>query len=87
MLITISDQGPGISKEDQKKIFTPFWQAESAMARQYQGVGLGLALTERLVHALGGTIQVSSTLGVGSSFRVMLPRRLEIAGSPERNVA
>ena len=60
---------------------------ESAMARQYQGVGLGLALTERLVHALGGTIQVSSTLGVGSSFRVMLPRRLEIAGSPERNVA
>jgi signal transduction histidine kinase len=74
-VITVTDQGPGISEADQEKIFAPFWQAESAMSRQYQGMGLGLALSDRLVRALGGTIAVASVLGVGTTFTVSLPRR------------
>jgi signal transduction histidine kinase len=74
-LITVGDQGPGISEADQKKIFVPFWQAESALSRQYQGMGLGLALSDRLVRALGGKIAVASALGAGTTFTVSLPRR------------
>jgi signal transduction histidine kinase len=45
------------------------------MSQQYQGMGLGLALSDRLVRALGGTIAVASVLGVGTTFTVSLPRR------------
>jgi signal transduction histidine kinase len=77
VLLTVIDEGPGISKEDQKKIFSPFWQAERSRSRQYRGIGLGLAVTDRLARALGATITVRSTPGAGSSFRVLLPRGLE----------
>ena len=73
----VVDEGPGISNEDQKKIFSPFWQAERSRSRQYRGIGLGLAVTDRLARALGATITVRSTPGAGSSFRVLLPRGLE----------
>jgi signal transduction histidine kinase len=68
--IEIKDFGAGISEEDLPHIFKRFYQADRA--RSQGGYGLGLALAESIVKAHGGSIEVSSTLGAGSSFRVVL---------------
>jgi signal transduction histidine kinase/ligand-binding sensor domain-containing protein len=71
--LTVRDTGVGIAPELQTKIFQPFVQADSSLARRYGGAGLGLAITARLCEAMGGTICVESTPGAGSTFRVELP--------------
>ena len=72
----VQDQGPGIEEEDLPRIFDLFWQGEDAYARRHGGIGLGLPLTRTLTTALGGTISVTSELGVGSRFVVRLPEAL-----------
>ena len=74
--IVVQDQGPGIEEEDLPRIFDLFWQGEDAYARRHRGIGLGLPLTRTLTTALGGTISVTSELGVGSRFVVRLPDAL-----------
>ena len=69
---TISDNGMGMSEDYQKVIFEPFTREESAVTRQIQGTGLGMAITKSLVDLMGGTISVRSTLGEGSVFTVEL---------------
>ena len=64
---------PGISSTDIGKLFQPFVQIDSALNRQYEGTGLGLALVKRIVELHGGTVNVTSTLGVGSTFSLELP--------------
>lgn len=71
--ITISDTGIGIAPENISKLFQPFIQIDSALNRQYQGTGLGLALVKRIVEMHGGKVMLSSELGVGSCFTVILP--------------
>ncbi|MBD2503106.1 PAS domain S-box protein [Anabaena azotica] len=71
--IAVIDTGIGIAQENLKKLFQPFIQIDSAFNRQYNGTGLGLALVKRLVEMHGGTVEVSSQLGVGSCFTVDLP--------------
>ena len=74
ILISIHDTGIGIRKEDLERIFEPFEQVESTSSRKFQGTGLGLSLTRRLVELHGGNIWVESEgLGKGSTFRVVLP--------------
>jgi len=65
--IEVSDTGIGISESDLSKIFLPFEQAETA-PHQSEGTGLGLSITKKLVEIMGGTLQVESTLKMGSLF-------------------
>jgi PAS domain S-box-containing protein len=72
-ILKVSDSGIGISQENLKKLFIPFVQLDSGLARQHEGSGLGLALTRNIVILHRGEIQVESTLGTGSTFSVVLP--------------
>lgn len=71
--VSVVDTGVGIRKEGVEQIFMPFYQDEGARDRHHEGTGLGLALTRRLVELHGGTINVKSELGVGTSFTFTLP--------------
>lgn len=75
--ISIKDEGKGISKEDQKKIFDRFYQSKSRIDKDIIGSGIGLDLTNYLVKAHYGEILLTSELGNGSEFIVRIPRRLE----------
>ena len=67
------DEGIGISKENQKKLFEPFVQVDSRLVRNHEGTGLGLSLVKRLVRLHGGQVEVESEEGEGSRFIVLLP--------------
>lgn len=71
--IEVEDNGIGIREEDMKKLFLPFQQLDSPGRKKYQGVGLSLALTHRIVEALGGKTGVKSKVGKGSTFFAILP--------------
>ncbi len=68
----ISDTGIGIPTHAMKRLFEPFTQADSSVARKYGGTGLGLAICKKFVSAMGGFITVESNVGVGTAFRVVL---------------
>lgn len=72
VIITVEDTGIGIAPDQQAAVFEPFVQAAE---KSGEGVGLGLAITRELVQALGGTIELSSTVGVGTRFVVNLELR------------
>jgi two-component system OmpR family sensor kinase len=69
----ISDHGMGIPSEDLPRVFTAFFRGERSRSRGTGGVGLGLTLAKRIVEAHGGSIEVESTVGVGTTFRARLP--------------
>jgi diguanylate cyclase (GGDEF)-like protein/PAS domain S-box-containing protein len=71
--ISVTDTGIGIKKEDHERIFSEFEQVDSSFSRRYEGTGLGLALTKKLVELHGGEIFVESEEGKGSTFTVILP--------------
>ncbi|MBW3581666.1 MAG: PAS domain S-box protein [Euryarchaeota archaeon] len=71
----VEDDGIGIPKDDLKRLFVPFEQLDPGMDKRYQGTGLGLALTKRIVEAMGGTVRLESTEGEGSRFYATLPLR------------
>ena len=73
-VVEVSDTGIGIKTEDQPRLFEEFRQVDGSTSRGYEGVGLGLALSKRLVELQGGHIWVESLPGRGSSFRFLIPR-------------
>ncbi len=75
--VTVSDRGPGVPKEEQEEIFTPFFRGEAAQEAQRRGSGLGLALVKEIVEAHGGRVSVCSGAEGGASFTVSLPVRAE----------
>lgn len=79
---TVSDTGIGIERSQLNLLFQPFKQLDSRLNRQYEGTGLGLALTRKLARLHGGDVTVKSTLGEGSQFTLLLP-----SYSPERLTA
>jgi signal transduction histidine kinase len=72
--IEVQDTGPGIREEDLGRLFTEFQQLHVSVTAQAEGAGLGLALTKRIVEALGGSVGVRSAPGTGSVFFAILPR-------------
>ena len=72
-LLRVSDTGIGIQPENIHRIFDPFWQVEQKATRRATGTGLGLTVTKRLANLLGGDVDVTSTLGEGTTFTVRLP--------------
>jgi signal transduction histidine kinase len=71
--LSVADEGIGIAEADRGKLFEEFFRSQSAEARARPGTGLGLAVVDRVVHRHGGRIEVDSELGVGTTFRVLLP--------------
>ncbi len=71
--MSVTDRGPGIAREDQRRIFDRFHQVGEVLSREQEGAGLGLYITKRLVEVLGGTIQLESAPGMGATFRVRIP--------------
>ncbi|HEX4084748.1 MAG TPA: ATP-binding protein [Chthoniobacteraceae bacterium] len=71
--VCVADSGIGIREEDMERLFREFEQLDSGASRRFEGTGLGLALTRKLVECHGGTITVKSEFGKGSVFTVTLP--------------
>lgn len=83
-LIAVSDEGPGITEEDAVRIFDRFYKADASRSRERGGVGLGLAIALQNARLLGGTIEVASAPGAGSTFVLRVPARghepVEVSG-------
>jgi PAS domain S-box-containing protein len=73
VVFRVTDQGIGMTPEQQARIFEAFSQAEASTTRRFGGTGLGLAITRRFCEMMGGSIDVESAPGVGSTFTVRLP--------------
>src|SRR5688572_20071489 len=73
--ISVSDSGIGISPEGLERLYKPFNQIDSGLARKFEGTGLGLAMVKLLAELHGGSVAVESAEGEGSSFKVWLPFR------------
>lgn len=71
----VSDTGIGMTPEQQEKLFQPFTQADISTTRKYGGTGLGLVLTQKFCHMMGGEIWVESEMGQGTAFTIQLPEQ------------
>ncbi|MEL7504562.1 MAG: PAS domain-containing protein [Cyanobacteria bacterium J06554_6] len=86
LIFQVKDTGIGIEPADQEKLFEAFYQVDSELSRHYEGTGLGLALTRQLARLHGGDVNITSTVGEGSTFTITLPDSLaptEISHSAE----
>ena len=85
--VTVTDTGIGIEPEHQQRIFSEFYQVQTATDRQFEGTGLGLSLVRRLVALHGGTVGVDSEPGRGSTFHFTLPiNGLRPEGRPRNRI-
>ncbi len=75
--IHVQDTGIGFDPQEAETLFAPFVQADTSSTRVYEGAGLGLAISRRLIHCMGGKIQASGVLGKGALFLVELPCRVQ----------
>lgn len=74
--ISISDTGIGIPEDQLNKIFDEFNQVDNSSTREFNGVGLGLSISKQLVELMGGTIEVNSTYGTGTTFDLKIPMKI-----------
>ena len=75
--IEVADTGIGISREDQKKLFTQFTQVDTDHSRRMEGTGLGLVISQRLANKMNGSINVASEPGKGSTFSVIVEQKVK----------
>jgi signal transduction histidine kinase len=71
--VSVSDEGPGLAPEDQRRVFDRFWRADKGRSRAEGGTGLGLAIVRQIANSHGGEVQLQSRVGVGSTFTIWLP--------------
>jgi signal transduction histidine kinase len=83
LLVEVADTGIGIGEQDLHRIYEPFWQAESELHSRAAGTGLGLPVTRQFVELLGGSMDVRSEPGRGTTFSVTLPLRWNPVEEPE----
>lgn len=76
VVLSVTDEGPGIPSSDQAQLFSPFYRSRSATESAVPGLGLGLYICRELIEAHGGTITVSTPSGGGATFSVRLPNEL-----------
>ena len=81
--VEVADHGIGMDPEQVAQCFDKFWQGETTDVRRFGGTGIGLFIVQSLVESIGGRIEVDSQVGVGTRFRVALPRAQAIAAVPE----
>jgi signal transduction histidine kinase len=72
-VVSVADTGMGIADEDIRHVFDRFWRADKVRSRSQRGAGLGLAIAKWIADAHHGSIQVQSTVGQGSIFRLRIP--------------
>ncbi|MBL8112022.1 MAG: response regulator [Acidobacteria bacterium] len=82
VVFRVRDSGIGMTPEQMSRLFQAFAQADASTTSRYGGTGLGLALSRRFATMMGGTIEVESALGVGSTFTVRLPADVALALAP-----
>ena len=82
--IIVRDTGIGICHQDFQQIFEAFQQLDQSISRKYSGTGLGLAIIDSLVKMMGGKIFLESQLGVGSEFKIELPREIELTDNNDK---
>jgi signal transduction histidine kinase len=82
-VLRVADTGRGIPPSEQARIFEEFYQLDNPGRDRNKGVGLGLAIVQRLCELMGAKISVESALGEGTSFRLMMPAALEPSATPE----
>lgn len=80
LTIIVKDTGEGMSEEGQRQVFNRFWQVDESAKRRHQGAGIGLSLVKGLLDLMEGTIEVSSELGVGTTFTITIPEANEPVG-------
>ena len=76
LLINVTDNGSGIDEDSLPYIFDKFYQAKNQSLRKAKGTGLGLAITKKIIQLHGGTIQVESKIGHGTTFLIKMPALL-----------
>jgi signal transduction histidine kinase/DNA-binding response OmpR family regulator len=76
VVFEVQDDGIGMDAEQVDRLFEEFTQADSSTTRRYGGTGLGLAISRRFCRMMGGEVSVTSALGTGSTFRVVVPREV-----------
>jgi PAS domain S-box-containing protein len=75
ILLSFSDTGIGMQQEELPNLFQPFRQIDTGLARKHEGTGLGLSICKKILDIMGGSIEVESQWGQGSTFRVRIPRQ------------
>lgn len=75
-MITVADNGIGMSQEFQKHIFEPFERERTSTVSKVEGSGIGMGIVKKLVGLMSGTVEVESRIGVGSTFTVTIPSRI-----------
>jgi signal transduction histidine kinase len=83
LVLSVADTGIGISEQDLRDVILPFKQVDSSLARKFEGTGLGLPLTQRLVEMHDGRLEIDSTLGEGTTVKLIFPAERVVYEDPD----